>query len=233
MKKINLAKYGFERWPEEDFSDDGNRFTCYKHPDAPNVRISKLTAHGNVYIDGSLEQPQQDLTYEEYSKLDHYDDLDALNGVNAESVTEDQLKEFASNCIAFSKAYVEKVKKLASSVPTRQEIENKVKAIQTFYKDVKQRLDAFYDLELKQAMLVHVPYGKSTYYLNEGIKEFRESYDNVAEYLNRDVAKETDRVMSLNRVSKLSFMNNKIEFPWQFKYAKQYIQEHIKLYSTK
>lgn len=29
MNRINLIKYGFVRWPEEDFSDDGNK-NCLK-----------------------------------------------------------------------------------------------------------------------------------------------------------------------------------------------------------
>lgn len=38
MKRINLAKYGFVRTTEGDFSDDGARFTAYTVGD---VRVAK------------------------------------------------------------------------------------------------------------------------------------------------------------------------------------------------
>ena len=64
-ERMNFKKYGFIRTPEEDFSDDGNRFTCY---DYKGFRISYLKdSYGEVYL--SLHNPR-----EEYSDLDYFFD---------------------------------------------------------------------------------------------------------------------------------------------------------------
>ena len=54
MKKIMMNKYGFVRWPEEDFSDDGNRFYCYKVGN--RVRVSKLVSDGVAYISARVDR---------------------------------------------------------------------------------------------------------------------------------------------------------------------------------
>ena len=46
MERINLTKFGFVRSPQDDFSDDGSRFTCYRRPGVEKVRISKLVSGG-------------------------------------------------------------------------------------------------------------------------------------------------------------------------------------------
>lgn len=52
---VNLKRYGFVRAPEEDFSDDGNRFTCYwydpDHTGDKSYRASYLRYDGDVYLD--------------------------------------------------------------------------------------------------------------------------------------------------------------------------------------
>ena len=52
MKRIELVKYGFIRSPEDDFSDDGNRFTCYR---VGKVRVSKLISHGDAFISARID----------------------------------------------------------------------------------------------------------------------------------------------------------------------------------
>ena len=39
-----MTKYGFKRWKDGDFSDDGNRFTCYRV--GKRVSVSKLVSDG-------------------------------------------------------------------------------------------------------------------------------------------------------------------------------------------
>jgi hypothetical protein len=101
MKKIMMSKYGFVRWPEADFSDDGNRFTCYKAGD--RVRVSKLVSDGVAYISASINGCK--LPYEVYSSLPHYKHLDDLNGVSCISLTDDQLVELYFTCMAYEKEY--------------------------------------------------------------------------------------------------------------------------------
>lgn len=101
MKTINLTKYGFVRSPEDDFSDDGSRFTCYR---VGNVRVSKSSYQDEIFIAGRYEGNPY-LQYEEYSKLPHYKAMDRLNGVNKESVTEEDLIQFYQDCVAYDREY--------------------------------------------------------------------------------------------------------------------------------
>lgn len=101
MKRIMMNKYGFERWPEEDFSDDGNRFTCYKVGN--RVRVSKLVADGQAYISARIDGIK--LPYEVYSQLPHYKVLDDLNGVSVDSIDEDDLLELYHACVEYEQEY--------------------------------------------------------------------------------------------------------------------------------
>ena len=101
MKKIMMSKYGFVRWPEEDFSDDGNRFTCYKVGD--RVCVSKLVADGYAYIDASIGG--QLLPYDVYGKLPHHKDLGKLNGVPVHTLTDQMLFDLVEACLYYEKEY--------------------------------------------------------------------------------------------------------------------------------
>ena len=118
MKQINLVKFGFIRSPEDDFSDDGSRFTCYR---VGNMRVSKLLDHRHAYIAGRYEGKQV-LEYEEYSKLPHYKVLDHLNGIPADEITEKDLQELYDGCVAFEQEYNEAASKV--TFPTVDEIAN-------------------------------------------------------------------------------------------------------------
>lgn len=100
MKRIELTKYGFIRSPKDDFSDDGNRFTCYR---VGEVRVSKLISQGEAYISASIDSGK--LPYEVYSKLPCYSELDNLNGVSVGSITEEDIQKLYEACITYEKAY--------------------------------------------------------------------------------------------------------------------------------
>lgn len=108
MKRINMTKYGFVRCPEHDFVDDGNRFTCYY---AGELRVSKLVADGQAYISGSSQVNNQ-LSYQEYSRLPHYSALDTLNGIPVTRLTDEMLEQLYNDCLA----YVEEWKAFAAAV---------------------------------------------------------------------------------------------------------------------
>jgi hypothetical protein len=124
MKKIMMTKYGFLRWPEEDFSDDGNRFTCYKVGDC--VRVSKLVADGEVYISARIDGIK--LPYDVYSALPHYRALDALNGVSLSSITEADLYILYENCVAYEQEYKNAENNIA--LPTLDEIKEQCRRVQ-------------------------------------------------------------------------------------------------------
>ena len=116
MKKVMLTKYGFTRCAEQDFGDDGNRFTCYRAGD--RVRVTKHVSDGQVYIHASIDSSK--LPYEVYSKLPHYFALDALNGVAIKSLTDERLKELYDNCLLYEEEFVEAENALV--MPTVSEI---------------------------------------------------------------------------------------------------------------
>ena len=100
--KLNFKKYGIQRSPEHDFSDDGNRFRGYI---CNGVPISYLKDDGEVYlyIDvGDLGG----LNYEEYSKLPSYEDCDKYNGVPESSV---DLADVAEICKRIKAEYDEAI----------------------------------------------------------------------------------------------------------------------------
>lgn len=103
MNKIMMTKYGFVRWPEQDFSDDGNRFTCYRI--GKRVRVSKLVSNGRAYIDGSIDGIK--LPYTVYSDLPHYLATGKLNGVPVATLTDSDLFELAEACLMYEKEYEE------------------------------------------------------------------------------------------------------------------------------
>jgi hypothetical protein len=116
MKKIMMASYGFIRWPEEDFSDDGTRFTAYKVGE--RVRVTKATYKGEAYIDGTIHGTK--LPYEVYSKLPHYDAIGKLNGVSISSLTDQDLIDLYEACVAYEQEYTEAENNI--QMPTLEEI---------------------------------------------------------------------------------------------------------------
>ena len=119
MKKIIMAKYGFLRWPERDFSDDGNRFTCYRAGKA--VRVSKLIADGQAYLSIESSVGKGTLPYEVYQKLPHYQDASwKWNGVSVDSLTDQDLIDFYTTCILYEQEYEEA--EATTHFPTTSEI---------------------------------------------------------------------------------------------------------------
>ena len=141
MKRINLTKYGFIRSPEEDFSDDGFHFTCYK---VGKVRVSKTIYSGVAYISARIIN--NELNYDEYSILPHYKSLSDLNGIPVEYISDDDLIKLEdmeslfnniempliklyNNCIEYEKEYNQKVIELKSLTPSYETAINQIKTI--------------------------------------------------------------------------------------------------------
>lgn len=122
MKKIMMTKYGFVRWPEEDFSDDGNRFQAYK---VGRVRVTKLVSDGEAYIDGGICDGK--LPFEVYSKLPHYKAVGKLNGVSVAWLTEDALQELYEDCQAYEIEYTNAENSIP--YPSLEEIRDKASRI--------------------------------------------------------------------------------------------------------
>lgn len=124
MKKIMMTKYGFVRWPEEDFNDDGNAFTCYKVGE--RVRVSKCTYNGEVFISARINGSK--LPYEVYSKLPHYSYLDDLNGVSIADLADEDLAKLYGACLAYELEYNEAEANI--QMPTLEEIKEQCVRVQ-------------------------------------------------------------------------------------------------------
>ena len=121
MKKIVMTKYGFIRNEREDFSDDGNRFQGWATSPNSRLRISKHVSDGHVYL--SCDMNGCKLSYEEYSKLPHYQKSGwEYNGVSIESLTDQDMIDFYNACVAYEQEYIEAESKVV--FPTIAEIRN-------------------------------------------------------------------------------------------------------------
>lgn len=102
MTRINLVKYGFIRCPEEDFTDDGNRFTCYRFSDTNN-HVSKLVSNGQAYLSAHVEG---NLPYDVYSTLPNYRTATwSFNGISIARLTDEMLQDFFRACVQYEKEY--------------------------------------------------------------------------------------------------------------------------------
>lgn len=127
MKRIILTKYGFTRFPEQDFHDDGNNFTCYRFSNTDN-HISKLVADGQAYL--SCHVVGQ-LPYDVYSKLPNYRKSNwDFNGIPVASLTDALLQEFYQSCVDYEREYQEAENQTVW--PTMDELTEKCKEIVSF-----------------------------------------------------------------------------------------------------
>lgn len=126
MQKLYLNKYGFIRWPEEDFSDDGNRFTCFRLTPVGRLRLSKHVSCGEVYLSCRIDG---DLPYEIYCALPSYNKaVWGLNGRSLSALTDKDLEDFYSTCLSYEREYEEAEKKLV--YPTLEEVKNQCHKIE-------------------------------------------------------------------------------------------------------
>lgn len=221
MKRINLAKYGFERCPEEDFSDDGNRFICYKHPEAPNLRVSKLVADGDVYL--STSWVKTELEYDEYKEIKAYEISSwKYNGVKLESLTEEDLEIFKLACIEASKKYDELANKV--KYPTYEEFEAIFNKENDQARKDLEEANQFYDNELKS---IFGKYDLKSYYFKTILEDISDAFKSLNRTLNRNKKETIDYWMKGSRQSQLYTVRRDITSNYDLKRAKKYYAELI------
>ena len=125
MKKIMMTKYGFVRWPEQDFTDDGNRFQAYRVGE--RVRVTKCTFNGEAFIDATIDGTK--LSYNVWGSLPHYSATCKLNGVSIDSLTDQDLIDLYEACLAYEREYTDAENNI--QLPTLKEIEIQCKKVQT------------------------------------------------------------------------------------------------------
>lgn len=126
MKRINLAKYGFMRAEELDFTDDGSKFTCYRFLLGSDSHISKCTYNGEVFLSAHVDG---NLTYEVYSALPNYNAANwKYNGVSIEELTDKDLQDFFNACVAYENEY--RAAEANTEYPTLEEVEARCAVVQ-------------------------------------------------------------------------------------------------------
>lgn len=194
MERVNLSKYGFIRCPEEDFSDDGSRFICYK---VGRVRVSKTTYNGDIFLAGRIDS--HNLPYDVYSKLPHYSNMDRLNGVSISGLTDEDIKRFYDDCIAYQKEYEEAERNM--KYPSFEELKEKANKIKELRQQevniIKENLHEIADKFILNA---------SEY----EYKNFRTYFKSLLGYLTRYDNDNYIKSM-LNTASSISFMEGTSE----------------------
>lgn len=172
MKRIELTKFGFIRSKEDDFSDDGNRFTCYR---VGKVRVSKLVSEGEAYISASIDDYL--LPYETYSQLPHYRDLDALNGVSASDITEEDLQKLYEDCISYEKEYDDAYNSI--KWPTETELRVKARAYKMAWRECIIKLE-----EAIKFNAIALITNLSEYYFKEFQRYYKQVLSNAKQFEN-------------------------------------------------
>ena len=205
MTRLNLCKYGFIRWPEEDFSDDGNRFTCYLA--GKKVRVSKLISQGQVYL--SIDSGIGELPYEVYKNLPHYHDAEwKWNGVSLAGLTDEDIKDFYTACVEFEREYEELEAEF--KFPTSEEITTRAAEVRALRaKEIKEIQDLL-AAKLPVLLLTASPYQWS---------EIQRLFKNLLEEANRDYS-------ALRKDASLKFCSNdcrELKTSWWYERIKELI----------
>lgn len=167
MKKIVMTKYGFIRNEREDFSDDGSRFQGWATSPNSRLRITKHVSNGQVYL--SCDMNGCKLSYEEYSKLPHYQKSGwDYNGVSISSLTDQDMVDWYNACVAYEQEYIEAESKVV--FPTIAELRNQCFIIN---KIRQQEIKEAEDLLQKVALNIFLQ-GTSDYELKEIRRYYKE-----------------------------------------------------------
>ena len=130
MERVNLTSYGFKRSPDEDFCDDGSKFFVYRI--GKLIRVSKLVRDGYAYISARAESTDDIkllVDYDTYSKLPHYKEMDKYNGCYVSSLTEQNLIDFANDCLTYEKEVMQAQLKVLTTMPTYWDLAKQCNAI--------------------------------------------------------------------------------------------------------
>lgn len=200
MKQLRLAKYGFIRRPEEDFSDDGNRFEVYS---VGRVSVTKLVSEGIVYLSGRVERGL--LNYDQYGRLPHYDHVTwDLNGkCSLNSLEDEDIKEYYYACVKYDQEYTE----LESTihVPTDEEIASKEAQEKKILNEEKEFVKSIALIDL--------------FTLNEWTQKLVLKY--AQQIMNKKVDKEFHRRSNANRVA---YMDCTIEHSFYYNEIKELLK---------
>lgn len=216
MKRINMTKYGFIRNEREDFHDDGNNFKGYATGPNSRLRISKLVSDGHAYLSADMNGCKLD--YTEYSKLPHYKDaVWNYNGVDMNSLTEQDLINWYNACVEYEREYIEAESKVV--FPTIEEIRNQCFIIN---KIRRQEIKEVEEL-LQKASLNLFLKGTSDYEL----RSIRDYYKNLTNrFYNLDTYPQTIQHSNYGR-NFVKATNQDIQPNWYYKQLVEILEKYL------
>lgn len=199
MERINLTKYGFIRSPEDDFTDDGNKFTCYR---VGKVRVSKSISNWDgglhTYIAGRIDSDA--LPYEVYSQLPHYEAMDRLNGVIKAGITEEDLQQLYEDCLSYAYEWDEAVKSI--KYPTVEELKTRMKEVRLHYQEQLAEVKGFLSVCAFDILTKGSEYK---------IKRLREHLSTIERRANADYCNEEDLEKWSHTANAVRFASDKCD----------------------
>lgn len=202
MKHIDLTKYGFVRFPDDDFFDDSGKFTCYK---VGKVRVYILIYEDKVYLSGDI--PNLPLPCEIYSKLSHYKAVEGdYNGIPLSSLTDYKIRKFYDACVAYDKEVEETMHNI--HYPTLSELEAKAQEILNKYHDEYTEISAI--ISKMPSVLIEL-HKKSKY----DFESFMDAYTTIYEKAN--MIERVDYI--LNTAYSFGYMEKEVKDSWYYKHC--------------
>lgn len=136
--KINYKAFGIERTPENDFTDDGTRFSSYMLSNGMEMTVAK--ANDETYM--SVRTPyDKEISYQEYSNLPHYKDLDMYNGVSGKV----DLNKLVESANAYMNEYNELKKQKGLPVDERSVYQRRLDNMESAIKMANESYDYHYN----------------------------------------------------------------------------------------
>ena len=220
MKRINMAKYGFIRNEREDFHDDGHNFKGYATGPNSRLRISKLVSEGRAYLSSDMNGCKLD--YTEYSKLPHYRDATwKYNGIDMDSLTEQDMFDWYNACVEYEKEYIEAESQLV--FPTIEEIRNQCIRIRNIRRQELNNITKLIN-ENGTKLLLEL---KSDYDLRQ-LRDYYQKLTRDAEGFNPDLYPQTIQKSNYGR-NFVKETNGDLKENWYYKQLKEIISKVVPL----
>lgn len=152
-----MSKYGFVRWPEKDFTQDGIKKYVYRTKEGKRVQIIRNSLSKNAsdycWVRVRVYEAHPILNRADCVNLPHFRYLDALhNNKKVAEVTDADFTKLYNDCVEYEKEYNEKEKEII-------EQENSVTEEQVKARMAEEKKTAIADIK------------KATKYLSEHFEE--------------------------------------------------------------
>ena len=201
---------GVVRTPENDFSDDGNKFYSYLYKGV--IPISYHKAQGDIYLTIRLDSIPE-INYNEYNKFKTYNLTDEFNGVDE---SEYDASKFAQNLEAVYQEVMQ-FKKDIKPVDSQQ-VEDKIQAINKACQEYKKKVEDFIKAHSNEIL---------------NLSEYQ--FKDLKRYVADAGSRTADYIRDASEAGKRSFLDRDIDSlienissSWEFKYIEEMFTDNKK-----